>query len=352
MEQDMFCNQCGNRLQDDARFCDSCGFQVLAANAHTGTGLPPPTAAAPSHTRRALKTGIIAAAVAIFAIVATLAKRHSDSPRLPPQMQTNSRPERSEPVKSATTTEAVGTTSAPPVTERELNIASILLKPRRNADVILGRARSDEVADCEPGDRGYVYSDESYICVHDGNVILLSYRVKAPVSNPTDALRAVGLQPSVSSIPLGTVAYLWLHQRGNALFVSGKLIPAVRVFMGKQPTVVVDMLGWQAIQTKTVPKPGEAMAGELVTLLESDFPAVISGAEWDGSALNIFVRDLWHVLSRDRKLFITEAAHGRWVAVGTDFGKATNSDSIKIKHELSKRELAGWSPILGARLVE
>lgn len=163
---------------------------------------------------------------------------------------------RTEPGAPTTTAETGRSTPATVVPAPELEIGNLLLKARQNTDAILGRPKSEDIADCEPGDRGYAYSDESYVCTHNGNVILLSYRVKAPVSGPDDALRAVGLRVSVSGIPLFAATSIWAHERGNPLSLGDRLIPKVIVFLGKgPPTVVVDMSGWQAIQTKTVTNP-------------------------------------------------------------------------------------------------
>lgn len=71
-----------------------------------------------------------------------------------------------------------------------------------------------------------------------------------------------------------------LHKRGNplSLGLGDRVIPRVIVFLGKgPPTVVVDMSGWQAIQTKTVPKARDALVREFVTLLQYDVPGVIRG---------------------------------------------------------------------------
>ena len=235
----------------------------------------------------------------------------------------------------------------------ELEIGNLLLKARRNTDAILGRPKPEDIADCDPGDRGYAYPDDSYVCTHNGNVILLSYRVKAAVSGPDDVLRAVGLQASVSAIPLFATTSVWLHKRGNPLSLSGTLIPSVIVFLGKgPPTVAVDMSGWQAIQTQTVRKPRDALVREFVTLLQSDVPGVIRRAEWVDDSVDIFVQDSWRLLSKDRKLLIIEAAHGRWPAVCTEFGIADTVTSFKIKDQSSKQDLAAWSSTLGASLRE
>lgn len=82
------------------------------------------------------------------------------------------------------------------------------------------------------------------------------------------------------------------------------------------------------------------------------FPASFAGAEWVGDSVDIFVQDSWRLLSKDRKLLIIEAAHGRWPAVCKDFGIADTVTSFKIKDQSSKQELAAWSSALGASLRE
>ena len=271
----------------------------------------------------------------------------------PTSNATDAQSARVEPSAPTTTAATEGSSPAPVIAVPELGIGNLLLKPRRNTDAILGTPKSEDIADFYPGDRGYAYPDDSYVCTHNSNVILLSYRVKAAVSGPDDVLRAVGLQASVSAIPLFATTSVWLHKRGNPLSLSGTLIPSVIVMCcGGPPTVVVDMSGWQAIQTKKVPKAKHALVREFVTLLQSDVPDVIRGAEWVGDSVDIFVQDSWRRLSKDRKLLIIEAAHGRWQAVCTEFGIADTVTSFKIKDQSSKQELAAWSSAVGASLRE
>ena len=343
--QVMHCTNCGGVLDNLTDACPGCGKDP---------GGPARPSHAPSTARRSLPlaprwiVGLLLAATTAVLVVVGVTKHRNGA-----RASADAHPTRTDAGAPTTTVEPKGSTPAALAAAPELEIGDLLLKPRRNTDAILGRPKSEDITDCEAGDRGYAYSDESYVCTHNGNVILLSYRVKASVSAPEDALRAVGLRASVSAISLFATTYVWLHKRGNPLSLSATLIPSVTVFLGKGPsTVAVDMSGWQAIQTRTVPKPSDAVVREFVTLLQTDVPGVISGAEWTGSAVNLFVHDSWRLLSEDRKRSIIEAAHGRWPAVCTEFGIADTVASITIKDQSSKQELAAWSSTLGVSLRE
>ena len=341
----MYCTKCGGVLDDIKNSGPSCG------NDPAGPG---PANHARSLTRSSLPSGprwvvgLLPAAITALLLAVGVAKYRSAAPT-----SNDTYPARTEAGAPATTAERRGSTRMAAAAAPELEIGNLLLKARRNTDAILGRPKPEDIADCDPGDRGYAYPDDSYVCTHNGNVILLSYRVKAAVSGPDDVLRAVGLQASVSAIPLFATTSVWLHKRGNPLSLSGTLIPSVIVFLGKgPPTVAVDMSGWQAIQTQTVRKPRDALVREFVTLLQSDVPGVIRRAEWVDDSVDIFVQDSWRLLSKDRKLLIIEAAHGRWPAVCTEFGIADTVTSFKIKDQSSKQDLAAWSSTLGASLRE
>jgi hypothetical protein len=195
--------------------------------------------------------GLLLAAITALLLAVGVARHRSAAPT-----SNDTYPAHTEAGAPRATAERRGSTPMAAAAAPELEIGNLLLKARRNTDAILGRPKSEDIADCDPGDRGYAYPDDSYVCTHSGNVILLSYRVKAAVSSPDGVLRAVGLQASVGAIPLFATTSGWLHKRGNALSLSGTLIPSVIVFLGKgPPTVVIDMSGWQAIQTKAEPKP-------------------------------------------------------------------------------------------------
>lgn len=252
----MYCTKCGGVLDNIKNSCPSCG------NDHGGPG---PASHARSLTRGSLPSaprwvvGLLLAAITALLLAVGVARHRSAA-----RTSTDAYPARTEAGAPTITAETKGPTPAAAVAAPELKIGNLLLKARRNTDAILGRPKPEDIADCDPGDRGYAYPDDSYVCTHNGNVILLSYRVKSAVSGPDDLLRAVGLQASVGAIPLFATTSGWLHKRGNPLSLGDKLIPKVIVFLGQgPPTIVVDMSGWQAIQTKTVPKPsGLAPSGK------------------------------------------------------------------------------------------
>src|SRR3954470_21797079 len=126
----------------------------------------------------------------------------------------------------------------------ELELGSLLLKNRHYAHAVLGSPHPENIADCETTDLGYAYSDDSYVCTHNGSVTALSYKIKSSINNPDHALRAVGLQASVGGIQVLATSYVWLQSRGNPISMNGTLIPSVSVILARgHANVFVDMFG-------------------------------------------------------------------------------------------------------------
>lgn len=136
----------------------------------------------------------------------------------------------------------------------ELLLENVLLAPRRKLDAILGHPRADDVGDCDIGDHGFSYKDASYVCVHKGNVVLLSYSLKRKVTSPSEALAAVGLKEQAMPVPLiPNRLYVWTSERGNALGIRGKQIPDVTLIIPipeveKPATLHVTMMGWETLR--------------------------------------------------------------------------------------------------------
>jgi hypothetical protein len=149
-------------------------------------------------------------------------------------------PEAQAPASSMNASSAI---PAPATIPPEIRIADFMLQPRSKVEVVLGKAiRQGECQDTTG--QQYEYSDDSYLCVDHGRVILLSYTLHAKPSTGNDALDAVGLHTTIQPFaPYGRSLNVWSAERGNPLIVGTRYAHQVTAIIGQVNSVQVDMTG-------------------------------------------------------------------------------------------------------------
>jgi len=241
----MYCVNCGSPVEGGWTFCAQCGKRTLREHlpAPPQTAIPPaatssktPTSVATTlgsfvywfiHASRAKQVLLVLGGLCILGIMIKM--RFAPKSFSPEQQQTSS------PAPEA---------NHPP----EIRISDFMLQPRSKIEDIIGKpVRQSECQDA-PGEQ-YEYSNDSYLCVDHGRVILLSYVLHRIPSNGNNALDMVGLHTDVQPYaPYGTLFNVWSAEKGNPLTV-GKMyahqVTAMVTQVGQagSSAVEVDMTG-------------------------------------------------------------------------------------------------------------
>lgn len=152
----------------------------------------------------------------------------------------------------------------------ELDASAVLLRPRSALDGYLGKAKPERVADCTAGEQGFVYPDDSYVCVKAGMVTLLSYQLKKDGANAELALAALNIPRGSAPRDFGSFKR-WSSELGNELTLSTGSPISNLLYFGH--TVVIDMHGRQeAVEQNEAPSqkretPAERTRVSFVVLL-------------------------------------------------------------------------------------
>jgi hypothetical protein len=298
------CSRCGSQLVEPASFCSACGTRVRRSQ--TSPQLPrrasvddsrddfldaidlfPRAAMAISSLWRGssadVRFALILGTVLIGAVPMILIGG-DDSPEAAAASTSTPAPKPAT-VGVSAVPESKGKTRLPV----ELDASAILLAPRLQLDRILGKPTAEQIGDCTRGEQGYVYSDDSYVCVGRGIVMLLSYHPKADVNTSEDALKTLGILTFSPAAQMGMVQR-WSHDLDNGLALrNGKPIPNVLYFEAAGPaTVTVDMHGWERIRPvkQQVLPTAEGVAKEPHPFAELACKRAIRDSSWNRSSVD------------------------------------------------------------------